>query len=42
MVPLVEDLLAMKAAGKEHQEVAHIPELEEWIMREVEILYVRS
>ena len=32
----------MKAAGKEHYEVVHIFELEEWIMREDEALYARA
>lgn len=42
MTPVVEDLLAVKAAGKEHQEVAHMPELEVWIKQEDEELYARA
>ena len=42
VVPVVENLLAAKAAGKEHQQVAHIPALEAWIEREDEELYARA
>ena len=42
MVPLVEDLLAVKLAGKERQQVAHMPELETWILQEDEALYARA
>ena len=42
MAPVVEDLLAVKAAGKEHQQLAHIPELEAWIAAEDEALYAMA
>lgn len=40
--PAVANLLAVKAAGKEHQRVAHIPELEAWIAREDEELFAQA
>lgn len=40
--PVVEHLLAAKLAGKERSEVAHIPELDEWIVAEDAVLYERA
>ena len=42
MMPVVEDLLSTKAAGKEHQQIAHIPELDAWISCEDELLYAMA
>lgn len=42
VTPVVEDLLAVKAAGKEHQQVAHVPTLEAWIEQEDAALYARA
>lgn len=42
MTPLVEELLEVKAVGKEHSEVARMEELEAWISSEDETLYARA
>lgn len=42
MMPVLEDLLAVKTAGKEHLQVAHNPELEAWFASEDEALYAMA